>query len=174
MNTSAQRAAVKQIKRPEIRIDVFECPTSEKARIWNLFKKEHYLTSDINKAARCFVACWEGVPVGFSAVLAMPSGTVKNAWRGHRLVVLSDYQGLGIGNRLSEWVAQRLIDDGKRFFSKTANIKLGLYRDNSPRWKKTTKHKKKLSPKDMKNDNKALINTAIYIKRVCFTHEYVG
>lgn len=164
---------VRNIEKPKIKIEIFEC-LDQKREVWNLFKRHHYLSGELNISARCFLACWNGVPVGFCAVLAMPSGTVKNAWREHRLVVLADYQGLSIGNRLSEYVAQMLVNDGKRFFSKTANIKMGRYRDNSPKWRKTTKHKKRLSPKDMLNDSKALINKDLYLKRVCYTHEYIG
>jgi len=161
------------IRKPEIKIEIFDCSTS-KIPVWNLFKHHHYLTANLNKSARCFLACWNGTPVAFESVLALPSGTLKNAWREHRLVVLSDYQGLGIGNRLSEWVGDLLRSEGKRFFSKTANIKLGLYRDSSPKWRKTSKHKKKLYNKDIVNDVKALFNAEMYLRRVCFAHEYIG
>lgn len=162
-----------EIRKPQIKIEIFDC-NSEKEAVWSMFGQHHYLTAKLNKSARCYLACWNCVPVGFSSVLAMPSGTVKNAWREHRLVILPDYQGLGIGNRLSEYVAEILINDGKKFFSKTANVKLGEYREKSPKWRPTSKNKKRLSPKDMKNDSKALINKEIYTKRICYTHEYIG
>lgn len=162
-----------KIKKPIIILDIYDC-NSDKLNIWNLFKKEHYLTTNINKSSRCFLACWGDIPVAFYAVISMPSGTIKNAWRGHRLVVLSDYQGLGIGNRLSEWVAELLLAEGKRFFAKTANIKLGEYRNNSIKWKMTNKNKKKRKSAELKNNYNNLINTSILEKRVCYSHEYIG
>jgi GNAT superfamily N-acetyltransferase len=164
---------ISYIKKPKINIEIFDC-SSEKESVWNIFKNHHYLTSNLNKSSRCFLACWNKVPVGFYAVLAMPSGTLKNAWRGHRLVVLSDYQGLGIGNRLSEWVANKLISEGKRFFAKTANIKLGEYRNKSSNWKKTSKNKKTRKNSELKNNYNNLINNNIFEKRVCYSHEYIG
>jgi GNAT superfamily N-acetyltransferase len=164
---------IEYFKKPQIKIEIFDC-SSDKLGVWKLFERQHYLTAKINKASRCFLACWNGVPVGFYAALAMPSGTVKNAWRGHRLVVLPDYQGLGIGNRLSEWVGDLLLSEGRRFYCKTANIKLGEYRNKSPKWKASTKNKKKLSIRDCEKDSKALINKNIYTQRICFCHEYIG
>lgn len=104
----------------------------------------------------------------------MPCGSIKNAWRGHRLVVLSDYQGLGIGNRLSEYVAQILLDDDKRFFAKTANIKLGKYRDNSPIWKPTSKNRKYRKASELTGNYNNLIDTSLLQKRLCYSHEYIG
>ena len=128
--------------RPTINIEVFEIFKEDKVMMWNLFKKHHYLTEKLNKASRCFISKWENKIVGFDSILPMPSGTLKNAWREHRLVILSDFQGLGIGNVLSETIGQILLKKGKRFYSKTANKKLGCYRDKSPIWKGTaTNHK---------------------------------
>lgn len=163
---------ISRIEKPKIEIEIFDC-SGDRAKVWRLFEREHYLTKKLNNSSRCFLACWNGKPVAFCAVLALPSGTVKNAWREHRLVVLPDYQGLGIGNRLSEWVGDLLISEGRRYFSKTANIKLGRYRDNSPKWRKTSKHGKKLYKKDIIKDAKGLFNEYLYLKRVCFAHEYV-
>jgi GNAT superfamily N-acetyltransferase len=164
---------INYFKKPEIKIEIFDC-NSEKDKVWNIFKNHHYLTAKLNKSAHCYLACWNEIPVGFVSALAMPSGTVKNAWRGHRMVVLPDYQGLGIGNRLSEWMGDKLLSEGKRYFCKTANAKLGMYRDKSQKWKKTSKHKKKLYEKDIINDTKALFKKDLYLKRVCYAHEYIG
>ena len=161
------------IKRPKIKIEIHDCG-SDKQRIWDLFKHHHYLTSNLNKSSRCFLATWNGVAVGFYAVLAMPHGTIKNAWRGHRLVVLADYQGLGIGNRLAEWVADRLLSEGKRFFAKTANIKLGEYRNNSPKWKPTNKNKKTRKASELKDNYNNLIDKSLLEKRLCYSHEFIG
>ncbi len=64
-----------------------------------MFKDHHYLDEKINKAARHYIAIWNDQVIGYLASITMPSGTLKNAWRGHRVVVLPDFQGMGIGVR---------------------------------------------------------------------------
>jgi GNAT superfamily N-acetyltransferase len=54
----------------------------------------------------------------------------------HRLVILPDYQGLGIGGRLSEWMEQRLYEQGYRYRSVSSHPALNAYRSRSPRWRK--------------------------------------
>jgi hypothetical protein len=57
-----------------------------------MFKDHHYLDGNINKAARCYVGIWNNDIVAFGAAITLPSGTLKNAWRGHRTVILPSYQ----------------------------------------------------------------------------------
>lgn len=160
--------------RPTINIEVYEIFKEDKEMMWNLFKKHHYLTDKLNKASRCFIAKWKNQIIGFDSVLPLPSGTLKNAWREHRLVILSDFQGLGIGNALSETIGEILVSDGKRFYSKTANKKLGEYRDNSIKWKNTTtNHKNRLKMNDKSKLTRSMVNE--YLRhRTCYSHEYVG
>lgn len=161
------------LKRPTIKIEVYDC--SSDRRMWNIFKTQHYLTAKLNGASNCFLACWNGMPVGFNAILSFPSGTLKNAYRGHRLVVLPDYQGLGIGNTLSEFVGERLIQQGKRYFCKTANIKLGEYRNNSLLWRATASNMKKAGGEGYagKSNYGNIVDESLH-PRFCYTHEYIG
>jgi GNAT superfamily N-acetyltransferase len=136
-----------------------------------MFKDHHYLDSNINKAARCYIGIWEDQVVGFSATITLPSGTLKNAWRGHRTVILPDYQGMGIGVRFANQIAQIHLDEGHRFFSRTAHPKMIWYRENSPLWKPTSKNKK--LRKDVGADN-TYKNHIYDNKRLCGSYEYVG
>ncbi len=161
-------------KRPTIKLEVYELPKDIKERYWKLFKKHHYLGESLNKAARCWVAYLWGNPVAFNSVLAMPCGSLKNAWREHRLVVLSDYQGMGIGNRMSECAGEILNLEGKRFFSKTANIKLGEYRNKSSLWRGTSKNGKARPDNfGIKNNYNNIVKKSLCL-RVCYSHEYTG
>ena len=138
-----------------------------------MFKDHHYLNSSLNKAARCYVAVWDDQVIGFSATITMPSGTLKNAWREHRLCILPDYQGLGIGPRFSNAIAQIHLDQGHRFFSRTSHYRLIAYRENSYLWKPTSKHRKKRN--DINNENNNIFNNYIYDnKRICGSFEYIG
>lgn len=136
-----------------------------------MFKDHHYLTGDLNKASRCFIGVWNGKIVAFGSTMTMPSGTLKNAWRAHRTVVLPDYQGMGIGVAFSDAIAQIHIDDGLRYFSRTAHPRFGMHRENSILWKGTSKNKKLRTDITHKN---IFNNHYADNKRICFSHEYIG
>ncbi len=146
--------------------------------LWNIYAQHHYLTSDLSPFARCFAAIIEGSPAAFYAVISYPSGTVKNAFRGHRLVTHPDYQGLGVGPRLSDFVAQGYINEGKRFFAKTAHPRLGEYRERSIEWKPTTKNKRYRT--DTASDAQRQLRRQRFVdwtmnpNRLTYSHEYVG
>jgi GNAT superfamily N-acetyltransferase len=136
-----------------------------------MFKDHHYLSGEISNASRCYVAFWEGELVGFSASMTMPSGSLKNAWRGHRTVILPDYQGMGIGMALSDAMGEIHLDQGLRYFSRTAHPRMGYYRENSDLWRPTSKNRK--LRKDITHKN-IFNNHYADNKRICFSHEYIG
>ena len=161
-----QWASGRYLLRPELVLKIYPCSNT----VWSRFSQHHYLTESVNKASHCYMAVWNGEVVGFYAVLAYPSGTVKNAYRGHRLVILPDYQGFGFGHHLSEAVAQHYKDNGKRFFAKTSHPRLGEYRDNSPLWKATSKNHK------IRTDARNSHNTRWEMNpnRWSYSHEFIG
>lgn len=162
--------------RPSVELEIV--PAQTKA-VWPIFAPHHYLTEDCNSAAYSWVALWDGVLVGFAASIAQP-GFVRNAWRGHRTVVLPDYQGLGIGVRLSDAIAQLHVEAGKRYFSKTAHPRMGEYRNRSPLWTPTAKNGMSradyMSRADARRKDKKFSAAlkAIHAGRVCYSHEYIG
>jgi len=162
------------LRRPEIEVEVVPCSVEA----WRMFRDHHYLTGDINKGSRCWIATWNGEPVGFSSVIPLPSGTLRNAWRGHRTVVLPDFQGLGIGVRLSDAIGEIHLSEGKRYFSKTAHPRLGQYREHSPKWKGTSKNKidrQDYAIDDPHRNRKFSLDLLMRHKdRVCYSHEYIG
>lgn len=118
--------------RPEIKIDIFE--TRQKQHYWRIFRKYHYLNHSFNEAAHVYLATVNGKLAGFCAVLAFPHATAKNVWRGHRTVILPDYQGIGIGSRFSEYIAQMYVKNGMRYISTTSNPAMIVARKNNPNW----------------------------------------
>lgn len=108
------------LQRPHIRLEVREGARSA----WKLFHQHHYLSSDLAGSCRVFLTYAEIDDVerlvGFLAL--MPVAGHKGWWRGHRTVVLPDFQGLGIGNRMREAIAEQLwVKEHKRFRSTTAS-----------------------------------------------------
>lgn len=160
------------LRRPSIELEILPCTSA----MWPMFSEHHYLSGEINKSSHCWAAIWDGNAVGFSAVIAMPSGSIKNAWREHRVVVLPDYQGLGLGVRISEAVAEIHLREGKRFFSKTAHPRLGQYRDESLLWRGTSKNHKKRDDykKQIDNGKYSMELKNRHASRVCYSHEYIG
>ena len=78
---------------------------------------------------------------------------------------------MGIGVRFSTAIAQLHIDQGYRYFSRTAHPRLGNFWENSPLWKPTSKNKKLRT--DVKHE-KVYNNHYADNKRICFSYEYVG
>ena len=126
------------LRRPDIELELLPCS----AEAWSIFSDHHYLSGNLNKSAKHWLCVWDSNVVGFTSVLTLPSGTLKNAYRGHRTVVLPDYQGLGIGVRMSDAIGQMHIEEGKRYFSKTTHPRMGEYRNQSSMWRPTSKNMK--------------------------------
>jgi len=118
---------------PEIRIDI--CKASRED--WRLFREHHYLDRSIINAAQCYIAMWGNKPVGFCSIIHFPHYSAKNLKREHRTVVLPDFQGIGIGNRLSEFVASIWAEKGFRVKSTTSNPAMIHHRVKSPNWRMT-------------------------------------
>jgi GNAT superfamily N-acetyltransferase len=93
------------------------------------------LNHDINNASRQFVAFIDDEPVALDSCLHMPHPIAKNIKRKHRLVVRPDFQGIGIGSRLSDFVADKLRKEGFRVTSTTTSPALIFARKRNPRWK---------------------------------------
>jgi len=92
------------------------------------------LNTEINKTAKCFLGKWGKKIICFQAVIAQP-GRQKKLYRSHRLVVLPDFQGIGIGSLFQEFVAQYTIKQGYRFTAVTSNPALIFHRNKNPHWK---------------------------------------
>lgn len=98
------------LRRPKIKIEI-----REGKGYWKIFRKYHYLNSELNHTAKEYVAFINDNPVAFCAVLHFPHPKIRNMKRVTRLVVLPDFQGLGIGLRLMNFVAELYRNSGYRF-----------------------------------------------------------
>ena len=150
-------------QRPQISLSVYRSTYDT----WNIFKKHHYMTEEMNKSASCFVFSWGKQLVAFVGVLPQPSGYFDKAVRGTRTVVLPDFQGLGIGSRITDFIASIYKQAGYRYFTKTVNPKLGEYRNHSKKWKTTSKNGRIIRPSVSKLNKKQKL-------RASYCHEYVG
>ena len=159
------------LQRSSIDIEIVPADTQ---KIWRVFKKHHYLSGQINKAATSWAALYLGKPIAMVSILAFPNANFKNAWREHRTVVLPEFQGMGIGTSISDTIAEHVVSTGNRFFSKTAHPAFGLHREKSNLWKATSKNKKQRLDYSSKHNTKEDGHKFKHANRFCYSHEYVG
>jgi GNAT superfamily N-acetyltransferase len=117
------------LPRPGIELEVFRCGRAA----WPMFARHHYLTGELNPAARCYLAVWQGSPVAFCATLAHIGHAGHR--RISRIVVLPDYQGIGIGTRLMETVAELHRGEGHRVSVTASHPALLSHCRRSPYWR---------------------------------------
>ena len=124
-----------RIPKPSFRIVIRPAEKS----VWGYFRRHHYLSHTLASSCKCFVAFMIGedgqeTPVAFTSYLRQPHARAKNIMREHRTVVLPDYQGLGLGVRLADWLANKLVTNGWRFTSVTSHPAMIAYRQRSENW----------------------------------------
>lgn len=100
-----------------------------------MFKNYHYLNHNHLELAHQFIAVINNEPVGFCSVLHFPHPKFKNGKRIHRLVVMPDYQGIGIGSILLNYVAQHFADKGFRMLLTTSNLAMSKALQKNKDWK---------------------------------------
>lgn len=95
-------------RRPELRFDLWETDW----RYWPAFEVHHYLKLPRMIAASNYIAAIDGEPIAHVAVSPRPG--MKDA-RAARFVVMPEYQGIGIGTRLLNAVAESWLAGENRF-----------------------------------------------------------
>ena len=99
-----------------------------------MFRHYHYLNGSLPSTARCYTAVYPDKPIAFIAVVHIRMRT--RYYRVSRLVVLPDYQGIGVGKRLLNFVAELYTSQTKTpFYILTNNPQ--IIRGNLSNWKVT-------------------------------------
>jgi ABC-type lipoprotein export system ATPase subunit/GNAT superfamily N-acetyltransferase len=153
--------------RPKIELSVYRT----ESYTWEIFKKHHYLTELNNKAYAHYVFEWNGRPIGINIISPLPSGSLKNAFRESRIVVLPDFQGLGLGYEISKFTGKIYKSVGRRYFTKTVHPALGEKRNSSVDWRGTPDNGKerKRRKKEFNYESHWKHNS-----RPSYCHEYIG
>lgn len=183
-NTDTQTLSVGRVLRQSKNIVLEVCQCDK--QVWSMFSKYHYLSADLNSSADCYLLTWNKTSVAFGAIIAMPGHFSKQDGRKcvseHRIVVLPDYQGMGIGNTFSEYLGELYLSRGYRYWGKTANPRMGEHRQKSLRWRPTSSNLKKPRkdidnihlkprPKGRHTSEESMRN---FMRRICYSHEYLG
>lgn len=142
---------------------------SENKDIWRVFREHHYLTKDFNKGAFVYLITLDNTIIGFNSILNQPSGTSKFSFRTHRLVILPDYQGLGIGTKFEEFIGEDILKRGGKLYLRTTHLRLGRHCMESNKWVAASQN----LVIRKKNDNSPKYKT-VDCTRKAYSFEYVG
>ena len=105
--------------RPPVELKVYRCGRS----MWQMFRQYHYLNGRLGAGVRCYIVLYHEKPVAFIAVVH--TRMKSHFFRVSRLVVLPDYQGIGIGKRLLNFIAELYTSQiNLPFFVVTSNPQL--------------------------------------------------
>jgi len=151
--------------RPNIELQVSRVESDT----WDIFKKHHYLTESVNKSCKFFLFTWNNKPVGIVAMINQPRKGCPNGFAISRIVVLPDFQGMGLGTKICEFTSSLFINQGGKVYIKTVNPALGVYHNKSDLWRGTSMNGKARKLKD-DTDKKA----SNRLTRASYCHEYIG
>lgn len=116
-------------RRPDITLEVFRC----KQQAWKLFAPHHYLSGELATSAVCFMAVYQNRPAAFSSWMqAFSIG--PSTKREHRTVCLPDFQGVGIGNTVSNTIASMYAGLDYKVTSTTTHPSMVNHRKRSKDW----------------------------------------
>ncbi len=97
-----------------------------------MFRQYHYLSGSLASTARCYTAVYQDKPIAFIAVVHIHMKA--RYYRVTRLVVLPDYQGIGVGKRLLNFIAELYTSQTKApFYILTSNPQ--IIRGSMENWK---------------------------------------
>ena len=174
-----RRALHRLGRRPEITLTI----RGTGPEMWRSFSKYHYLDTRMSRSVHCYVGLIGDKPVAFHAAIHSTNRDIHSYWRGHRTVVLPEFQGLGIGTAFSDAIAEMYVSRGMRYFSKTAHPSFGEHREKSPLWRPTSTNRKSRKSSYLLKDGSIRAmpgyggNAQIARRdadRVCYSHEYIG
>jgi ABC-type ATPase involved in cell division len=131
LDMASGELARRRLRRPEIELQI--CRGTSKA--WPLFARHHYLSGNLAPAARCYYGVIEGQLCGLCAFLPL-LGRKANR-RVTRIVVLPDYQGVGVGGHLLAGACSLVAAEGNRVTITTSHPAMIAHLKRSPRWRVT-------------------------------------
>ena len=147
--------------RPKIELQIFRC----RYETWNIFKQHHYLTEDLNKAANNYVVCWNDKPICFIGILPFPGVGDEKTRRISRIVVLPDFQGLGLGKNILNYISSLYAKEKNTMYIRTMSPALGIALSKDKNWIATSSNLK--VPGQDSNGRKM-------IERPSYSYKYIG
>lgn len=150
-----------RLRRPKIELQIVRC----RYETWKLFKQHHYLTDELNKAANNYLILWNKQPIAFIGILPFPGVGDEKTRRVSRIVVLPDFQGLGIGKRILNYISSLYAKEESIMYIRTMSPALGLALSKDKNWIATSSNLK--IPQADTSGRKI-------IERPSYSYKYVG
>ncbi|MHB8897341.1 MAG: GNAT family N-acetyltransferase [Thermoguttaceae bacterium] len=129
LDMATGRAERSCLRRGAIELELSACHRDA----WRSFAPHHYLSGQLNRASRCFLARWLGRPVVFCATLGLIGR--RNHRRISRLVTLPEFQGIGIGSATLRAVAELHRAEGHRVNITTGHPAMIDHLRRNPHWR---------------------------------------
>jgi len=133
-----ERHACLRRTRPDINVQIFRC----RYETWKLFKQHHYLTEELNKCAETFLVEMNGQYIGFFGILPFPGVGDPKTRRLSRMVILPDFQGLGIGTKVFNYLCSLYMAEGHQMYVRTVSPGLGKFMEKNENWEATSSNGK--------------------------------
>ncbi len=155
-----------RLRRPKINIEIKRCHHSA----WRIFREHHYLSQGLLTQSDCYVALANGEPAGFFAYVKETMSKRKNVMRGHRSVVMPDYQGVGIGAIATKAIMRYYTEKGFIVKAITSHPAFIAARSRDPDFRLCNK-----VDYDIKHGVTAIDKDALKgLDRITATFQYVG
>ena len=103
--------------RPQIQLSVSRVTS----QTWDIFKSHHYMTSSVNESCTFLLFEWNEKPIAIVAIIATPRNNNPNGKAISRIVVLPDYQGIGIGSKICNFIGGIYRNANCDLYIKTVN-----------------------------------------------------
>lgn len=116
--------------RPQINLEIIYA----KYETWNTFARHHYLSAELNKSAQIYIGVINDQPAVLLAVLPLINANVRNARRISRIVVLPDFQGIGLATKFMNAIAGGLKAQGLLTYITTSHPALIRALNYSDKW----------------------------------------
>jgi GNAT superfamily N-acetyltransferase len=134
-----------------------------------MFRPYHYLNSKLGAGVRCYVALYQNKPIAFIAVAC--TRMKAKYYRVSRLVVLPDYQGIGVGKRFLNFIAELYSSQTKMpFYILTSNPQ--IIRGDMKKWKVARFGHASKGRGNTRINNE--IRNSLSRKRISVSLQYVG
>lgn len=156
----------RRLRRPDLALEVARVDQAA----WPIFRPYHYLSADLNPSAVCYGLFHNDAIVAFCAIL--PLIGFKSVYRFSRMVVLPEWQGIGVGSKFFEVIGDRYRAQQHRIRMTISHPGLLHYCNRSAKWKLVDV--KRFGTQPQAKMKRLGINATHSAMRGVVTFEYVG
>ena len=122
------------------------------------------MSSELSNATICYGLYHNEKIIGFIAIIHFPHPKIKNLKKVHRLVILPDYQGIGLGIKFLNAIGDLYTDNYD--FRITTSAKNLIYGLNRSRFWSLTRYgrnkRKELTKKGFEKSSRGYVKTATF------------